>query len=1444
MILELLQTERHLLPLGNNTTVDITASTKLYTLGVLQSFLKTDYAKLGNESDRLALRNAVLVSARQLLKRSSEGASANANGATSTPTTQIEENENRFLAVKIAALITDIATRDFPQRWTTFVSDLFSTPDNGGLWYVPPPNANAAASNRGRGYGPMIGVKMCLECLKIITEDCTDGDFNSKISTSRRNDVLIGLNEVNNQFLPLMFDLLSTQYAVVNAAKASLNEMVNYLVSNNRTVSQMTPEEKPMWDEQVQRRDGAGKIVADCLKAIEKFCTSMPTDWILGSAETNHDFVAALLHLLREDTAKLQTLSVRCLQNVVLRKMEAPQWFRLISMLPNAISEANEASNQQDKINAASQGKPYNSFESLVSKYPFHRALSQMMALAISSHIAHITNDKEIMLNRGDRFQTVSTFLSLLADMLSHPSPRICGEQNNTWAILLRDPQICKTQTRLLQPCFERLLVSFLTHLVKVRWEDVEEQTHPYWALLEETFDDQDEYSTFMGDFRSKTNLNIRMVAGIEPKLATTVVYQKFEQLFSTYSAGTVRDQLDPVTGQLTQESKAVLEFEGFNLPLNNLIHGLPSWALDETQTNDPSFMDPNRVAIRKEVRAMIGDMASKVIAWNPSDVWLKFRRVTLMESFKYYWEYDGSRLITAIDAFLQCLGDESSPQSQPLSPDVISLRKKAGISLIAVTKKVPHLLVGWLGQLSDRVKSLLSLGSMLPANRMHLYEFLSCVATAVQDPTARSNFIADVLSDALNRLDSPLVKDAISSTEGLLAFTGVTAAAVNPASVTDKANVERITTNYVYLFSAFNQLLSVGKRCHEASRLRPNAGIPLPDNQLEGSEKLQHFPDEGAVGINDLSMNDPFVHLWPRILPSLMQLLNSLFAMWHPSTQAKLLGNSIQKYAYAVSDDEAYLAKNQGSLSGGGVFGEGGTAGSVVRGWDRRQDNLAPKWSGWFNELRNTSLQLLGLVCGQRALFSPELASLYPNIVNVIANPDHLKYMEHRHMTQFIKQVVEYLLIGCPSMLYQTHLAPIAAPFFEHMEYRLKCTWAPILNVSGTPAASTKALTSEDCSKAAESASIGGDQWIVPYYGRGGLFVGDLDALTGEAMVEKQRVELSRCYADMLQSALALKGDWALVLANLAREEQAGKKGDTDKYLSLGPKTKVYKASGPVNADGTKRSRFHAAIEARKQSRIDKLCHFLLLENETIAGFLVLSIVECLNYPDAYMCRRCLKICHRILETVAWVDRYTQLLGTQMFTNAVRGVVFEQKWMIGIEWDMINVIRDIYCRLVLGQSLQFGGQGAAMQSPLSSVPNSFEQTKVADKPLQGGGILCTSSDLPRQVLAALPGISPDMVIQLEAKMKEKRAAKDQKDSLRDMLRIAADNLKQNEQGGNLGILSRADISESLLNQKETAKKDIIQDIPERLITHSMMYKKNENSYQPSTAEMGASLFG
>lgn len=315
--------------------------------------------------------------------------------------------------------------------------------------------------------------------------------------------------------------------------------------------------------------------------------------------------------------------------------------------------------------------------------------------------------------------------------------------------------------------------------------------------------------------------------------------------------------------------------------------------------------------------------------------------------------------------------------------------------------------------------------------------------------------------------------------------------------------------------------------------------------------------------------------------------------------------------------------------------------------------------------------------------------------------------------------------------------------------------------------------------------------------------------------------------------------------MANIAKEDQATRNNDVSKLVT-GPKTRL-NDGGPINADGTPRTPNQLAIDARKILRISSVCHFLLLESGSIAGNLTLLVIQCLEYPDAYTCRRLTRICHRILETVAWAPQYTELLGNRMFVNAIKNIVTEPKWMVGIEWDMINLVRDIYCRLWLGQMLQPGGQGPGLQQPTTPGNDlQYEQAKTVDRPLQGGGILTVPSQIPRQILARLPGVGLQGVEKLDEDMRKKRSAKDQKDFLRDLLRVVADNLHESEVGQNgrgaaAGLFERAVHEESLLH---TAKRtSVIPDIPEKLVTQSMVAKQAAKDSSHDNTPEGLAAF-
>lgn len=1410
---------------------DITIPTKLLLLDILYNFLRFGNYTNCDPNDRLQLRQAVLNACKRMAPTSPAMA------------------ETRILGKKLASLLAGLVVRDFPQRWEGFVTEVLCPMRQGGLWYNEP---GAEAVNQS-------GCRICLECFKLVAEDCTDSDFNAKISTTRRNDILTGLNEVSLQILTLFFHLLE-HVAFLNETRNTLHNMRTYLLSSQRGLSNMTPDESTMYQTQANLQNETGRLLADALQTMKYFCRSMPLDWMLGSSPSSSsgnpngpnanvnngghqlDFIAALLHLLRERTENVQVLAVECLEQLVLRgKLEFGQWYRLISDLPAAIGEANQQFQvefnehmpvEQAAQSGSGQATPPNPNEALTLQIDFHRALSRLLSVLLSSYIAHITNDKQILSGSGEHYDKFSAFLRMVVDMLHHPSGIILSEQVGTWTSLQKDPQIAKS--RILRPYTQEVISCYMDKMARIRWEDVEEQIHPYASLMEASWDDQDEYDGWMADFRSKSNLMYKFTSHNDPQVAATTISTRVKAILSTHGNGEPINHVNSTNNQLTLKSDAVMQLEGLHQPLDNILGGIPAWAL----ADDPNS-DRERLEIRASTRASLSELAQALVSWNPNYLWLKFRRATLLEALKHYWKYDPSTLLQGIDSLLRYLSDPddwkvaqaagSPNDNNNFSDEIIGLKKKSGITLVSIAKRVPHHLVPWLSQLSEATKALLSSQQLMSVNQMHLYEFLSCVATAVEDPVARASFIADVLSHSVTLLESVEVQEQLSSVSNFLSSLGIVGAGQYPESVTDIANVKQVTANYHRIFTAINQLLSVGKRCNEAARKRLINGGPLP-NGGTGDITVHNFPDEGPMSLRDLAVNDPFAPLWPRFLPVLIKLADVTLNAWHAEHQAVLLPNRLQRYTFAISDDEAFLSKNHDKNSGG-VFGEGGTAGSVVSGTDRRDNNLVPKWSGWFNELRHTNFQLMGLLAADRVLYAPELSELYPHFVGALVNPMHLKSMEHRHASHFMKHFVELLLVSCPATLYATHLGPIFGPFVEHMKDRLQKTWQPVIG-GGVPGVSSRALFSGDCQAAAAVATRGGDEWFTQYYARAGLMVGDLDAVTAEAAVEKFRVEITRAFCDMLQSCLALKGDWALVLAYQAKEEQASK-------INMGPQSKPNSGGGPVNADGTPRTVAQSSLDARKLLRINAIPRFLFLENESIAGNLTMTVIQCMAYPDAYTCRRVTKISHRILEIAAWAPHYANLLGNQMFTQVVKNIVTEPKWMVGIEWDMINVARDIYCRLVLGQYLQPGGQGPGLQqATLPLNPNEYEQAKSVDRPLQGGGILTTPSNLPRHVLASLPGINMESIDEMDKRMKEKRGAKDQKDVLRDLLRAASDNLKQIDEsrGANstgsaaAGIFDRAIAEESLLHSRGRAS---VQDLPEKLVTRSMVEKQRRPQEQP-----------
>ncbi|CAM9612433.1 unnamed protein product [Chrysoparadoxa australica] len=503
------------------------------------------------------------------------------------------------------------------------------------------------------------------------------------------------------------------------------------------------------------------------------------------------------------------------------------------------------------------------------------------------------------------------------------------------------------------------------------------------------------------------------------------------------------------------------------------------------------------------------------------------------------------------------------------------------------------------------------------------------------------------------------------------------------------------------------------------------------------------------ALTMKDLASNHPFVSAWPTILPNLVAMIKCIHLIWEPTVRNSLLQHPQARYALGMPPEEVLSKAKVGAAL---------TAPSTEA--ERQQkvlneNNLIFCWGSWLGELRQHAYSLMGLACFQHALYLLTDASSIQQVLqsSLLAALD---YVEHRHIPPLIRSVVLPYLSHCPPALFRSHFTPLAAPFFIHMLHRLSMTWKP-------------PLPSEVA-----------DQDLLKIYVEGGalLCADPIPGETREVLEDKIKRETTRAHIDLVQVLLGLKGELAVM------EDGGGKK------LS---------AADAMGAGVPAKERLRADASARQK--------FMVLEMDEVSYPLLMVTVGAFCWPDAYTCRRAIKIATTIVDFVWKVPKFSSAIGSDLFGAAVLGLVTEPKWMVGLEYEVLALVREIYLRLVIG-----------MDPSINSSP-------------KGGPPAPTPvTDLPRQVLLSLPGVHPENVAALEVVLQKtgQGSAKSHKDALADLLRTAAEYADLTSQAGGEG---KARVEESLLQKKKSLA---IMDLPTKLSARSTKLKQRNEADEVS----------
>ncbi|ETV94109.1 hypothetical protein H310_12125 [Aphanomyces invadans] len=171
-----------------------------------------------------------------------------------------------------------------------------------------------------------------------------------------------------------------------------------------------------------------------------------------------------------------------------------------------------------------------------------------------------------------------------------------------------------------------------------------------------------------------------------------------------------------------------------------------------------------------------------------------------------------------------------------------------------------------------------------------------------------------------------------------------------------------------------------------------------------------------------------------------------------------------------------------------------------------------------------------------------------------------------------------------------------------------------------------------------------------------------------------------------------------------------------------------------------------HVVVES------DRILREFIVSSDGITRQLVQVLVGILGYSDTLSCRRATGLLDRLVSVLFAQPQYHTLFGKDVFTSALVVLLAHFHDVDdGLKWEVINLLRNIYCRLTLGL-----------------LP--VEECKGFDplhQPVKPDSDLCFA---PRAILASLHGVQPHEIAALEASLRSHHSVKTQKNFVKEFL--------------------------------------------------------------------------
>ncbi|TDH72381.1 hypothetical protein CCR75_003415 [Bremia lactucae] len=164
----------------------------------------------------------------------------------------------------------------------------------------------------------------------------------------------------------------------------------------------------------------------------------------------------------------------------------------------------------------------------------------------------------------------------------------------------------------------------------------------------------------------------------------------------------------------------------------------------------------------------------------------------------------------------------------------------------------------------------------------------------------------------------------------------------------------------------------------------------------------------------------------------------------------------------------------------------------------------------------------------------------------------------------------------------------------------------------------------------------------------------------------------------------------------------------------------------------------------------------YMLIHSATLPLAIGAVVMEVIRWKDTLSCRKAVLLGDILVNVLHENTRYHLLLGRDLFTAALEGILKEHIGHVkddGLKWEIINLLRNIYCRLTLGLS--------PVEECIGIDP--------CHQPLRPTSSLCS---IPRELLLSLPNVTLGEIEALETLLREKHSVKTQKNAFKELLEV------------------------------------------------------------------------